>query len=404
MKEVRIPDQITVTWFIYNNSGEQYTSDDYEAAPEWADLLYQPADPNESVGFIKNQSFMKYARDFEYLVELDHDDWLGTEFFDVLLPYLKDKPSFLYSDCVEHVFGSTDNHLYSHLYGWEHYKSIYGMVNKSFELSPAMLSSIYYAPNHVRIWRSDVYQELGGHNSAYKVCDDYELVLRTAIHTNFDFVHIPVPIYHYQRHENNTFVTHNHDIQVLSKRLCRQYMGAIAESWANKHGLFCLDLGGAHNSPTKGYISVDKRPNSADLCFDLTTGFPFKSGSVGVIRAVDFLEHIPRSEIVPFMNECYRVLAPYGVMLTQTPSTDGRGAFQDPTHESFWNENSFWYYTKDSHMKYVPEFRGRFAELFKETTMVGDGIAYVECHLSAVKTQRHPGVSFNGNRTQEYST
>ena len=28
-----------------------------------------------------------------------------------------------------------------------------------------------------------------------------------------------------------------------------------------------------------------------------------------------------------------------------TPSTDGRGAFQDPTHVSFYNENSFWYFT-----------------------------------------------------------
>ena len=33
-------------------------------------------------------------------------------------------------------------------------------------------------------------------------------------------------------------------------------------------------------------------------------------------------------------------------LLSQTPSTDDRGAFQDPTHVSFWNSNSFWYYTR----------------------------------------------------------
>jgi len=27
-----------------------------------------------------------------------------------------------------------------------------------------------------------------------------------------------------------------------------------------------------------------------------------------------------------------------------TPSTDGRGAFQDPTHLSFWNLNSWFYF------------------------------------------------------------
>ena len=34
------------------------------------------------------------------------------------------------------------------------------------------------------------------------------------------------------------------------------------------------------------------------------------------------------------------------MVIIEVPSTDGRGAFQDPTHVSFWNSNSFWYYTK----------------------------------------------------------
>ncbi len=33
-------------------------------------------------------------------------------------------------------------------------------------------------------------------------------------------------------------------------------------------------------------------------------------------------------------------------LLSQTPSTDGRGAFQDPTHISFSNSNAFWDYTR----------------------------------------------------------
>jgi hypothetical protein len=53
------------------------------------------------------------------------------------------------------------------------------------------------------------------------------------------------------------------------------------------------------------------------------------------------------------MLEASRSLAPLGWFLTQTPSTDGRGAFQDPTHVSFWNKNSFWYYTSEIHAKYI---------------------------------------------------
>lgn len=38
-------------------------------------------------------------------------------------------------------------------------------------------------------------------------------------------------------------------------------------------------------------------------------------------------------------------LAPQGWLLSQTTCTDGRGAFQDPTHVSFEKSTSFWYYT-----------------------------------------------------------
>ena len=39
--------------------------------------------------------------------------------------------------------------------------------------------------------------------------------------------------------------------------------------------------------------------------------------------------------------------------LTLTPSTDGRGAFQDPTHVSFRNSNSFWYYTRPEQARFI---------------------------------------------------
>lgn len=47
------------------------------------------------------------------------------------------------------------------------------------------------------------------------------------------------------------------------------------------------------------------------------------------------------------------MLAPGGWAFIQVPSTDGRGAFQDPTHVSYWNENSFLYYTHRDFAKYL---------------------------------------------------
>jgi hypothetical protein len=44
------------------------------------------------------------------------------------------------------------------------------------------------------------------------------------------------------------------------------------------------------------------------------------------------------------MNELWRVLGPGGTAEIAVPTTDGPGAFQDPTHVSFWNRRSFLYY------------------------------------------------------------
>jgi hypothetical protein len=53
------------------------------------------------------------------------------------------------------------------------------------------------------------------------------------------------------------------------------------------------------------------------------------------------------------MEELYRVLDDKAWAFIEVPSTDGRGAFQDPRHKSFWNENSFWYWTKKSHANMI---------------------------------------------------
>jgi O-antigen biosynthesis protein len=44
---------------------------------------------------------------------------------------------------------------------------------------------------------------------------------------------------------------------------------------------------------------------------------------------------------------------PAGLASVAAPSTDGRGAFQDPTHVSFWNSNSIWYYTRADQNRFI---------------------------------------------------
>lgn len=106
-----------------------------------------------------------------------------------------------------------------------------------------------------------------------------------------------------------------------------------------------LNLGcGYDHKP--GYVNIDNRAEvGPDLIFDALDIFPFDDNSVDEIRAYDFLEHIPIGQTIKVITEIWRVLKPGGLFESFTPSTDGRGAFQDPTHVSFWNRNSWLYYS-----------------------------------------------------------
>lgn len=99
-----------------------------------------------------------------------------------------------------------------------------------------------------------------------------------------------------------------------------------------------------------GWINIDNRPEvEPDLVCDVIEGLPFPDSHVDAVLATDFLEHIPIGKTVQVVEEIYRVLKPGGKFESWTPSTDGRGAFQDPAHVSFWNRNSWLYYMEDEY-------------------------------------------------------
>ena len=78
------------------------------------------------------------------------------------------------------------------------------------------------------------------------------------------------------------------------------------------------------------------------------------------------------------------------MLLSLTPSTDGRGAYQDPTHVAFYNENSFWYFTDANYSRFVPEIQCRFqasrlVTYFPSEWHQTHHIPYVSANLIAIK-------------------
>lgn len=111
---------------------------------------------------------------------------------------------------------------------------------------------------------------------------------------------------------------------------------------------------GAGDRPFPGFLSVDCVP-PADVVADLTRAWPWGDSSVDEVRAHDVFEHMPDKR--HSMNELWRVLKPGGRATIEVPSAArGAGAFQDPTHCSFWTANDFEYYEKGNYAR--ERFRG----------------------------------------------
>jgi ubiquinone/menaquinone biosynthesis C-methylase UbiE len=107
-----------------------------------------------------------------------------------------------------------------------------------------------------------------------------------------------------------------------------------------------LDIGSGRVT-LKGYKTLDNDKSvNADYCADIEETLPFKDNSIEEIRAYSVLEHIKTENKVKVMSELYRILKPGGILEIQVPIAGTPQSFQDPTHLSFWNRNSFWYFIK----------------------------------------------------------
>jgi len=151
--------------------------------------------------------------------------------------------------------------------------------------------------------------------------------------------------------------------------------------------MLCVDLGCGSNKPDN-FIGVDIYPGEGvDIVADLSQTFPFPDSSVDQLRAHDIIEHLPNK--LHTMNEIWRVCKSGALVDIRVPSTDGRGAFQDPTHISFWNINSFFYYCINfpSYINLNKNygFKGQFKLLKINHEESENKVIHVKAYLAVIK-------------------
>jgi SAM-dependent methyltransferase len=176
-------------------------------------------------------------------------------------------------------------------------------------------------------------------------------------------------------------------IQTGTVEMYHKYAYALAERDAHLNNLLMVDIGGGLN-PRNGYVTIDKE--DANILCDLNDGIPLADNSVGVLNASHILEHL--KDPYKSMSEIHRVLVDGGWAFIDVPSTDGRGAFQDPTHVSYWNQNSFLYYTHKEQAGYIRNKNIHFQQFRCETMFPNDwyknmNVPVVRVILSALKSE-----------------
>lgn len=363
------------------------------------------------VGAIKKAAFSHGTG--EILVELDHDDLLlPTALEEIAKAFEDPEVGFVYSDFADFEDGAVGQGTPTYrrpdvragwvANGFQFYEAELGGVRpgryecvRSFPPSALANSLIYWAPNHVRAWRRSVYEQVGGHNPDLRLCDDHELVARTYLATRM--LHIPKPLYLYRVSGDNTWAKNVEEIRLRTHIIRDEYLERLVLRECELLGLPAYDLGGGID-PRPDWKTVD-REGRVDRYVDLAEiRWPFADSSIGAFRAHDLLEHLPNKTHT--MREIWRCLRPGGWLLSMTPSTDGRGAFQDPTHVSYWNQNAFWYWTRAQQAKYIHNNVVRFQEHTLDTVFPSiwhevNKIPYVRANLVALKPgYEGPGEKF----------
>jgi SAM-dependent methyltransferase len=104
-----------------------------------------------------------------------------------------------------------------------------------------------------------------------------------------------------------------------------------------------------------GFVNIDKTQiidgngdKMVDIILDIEKEpLPFPDNSIEEIAVENILEHLGDG-LIPFLNECHRVLKADGVMWGNVPPFGTNGAVRDITHKRFFVKDSFDYFTGKS--------------------------------------------------------
>ena len=113
---------------------------------------------------------------------------------------------------------------------------------------------------------------------------------------------------------------------------------------------------------------IDMDPDSdADVLSDLNDGIPIRSGAADEVIAHHSIEHL--SDVGFIISEIHRILRADGTLWVKVPYCRSFDAFADPTHQHFFTEKTFSFFTdkfeiKNMRLRPVTTWMGKLAYVF----------------------------------------
>lgn len=172
--------------------------------------LYKRSCNSGNIGNVKNEA-VSLCRG-KYILEMDHDDEiLPDTLLDAATAFQADKEvGFVYMDFIN-IYENGKNFWYGDFickgyggYYRQKYNNRWVNVYMTPNVNNVTLSHIVCLPNHPRIWRTETLLKIGNYSEFLPICDDQEILMRTAIETKM--VKIPKLAYvQYMNEGNNNF-------------------------------------------------------------------------------------------------------------------------------------------------------------------------------------------------------
>ena len=172
--------------------------------------LYCRSENSGNIGNVKNEA-VSLCRG-QYLLELDHDDEILPDcLLDASQLFEQDKSiGFIYMDFAN-IYEDGKNFTYSDFickgyggYYCQKHNNKWVNVYITPDINNITLSALVCCPNHPRIWRRDTLLKLENYSEFLPICDDYEILLRTAINTKIAKIH-KLGYIQYMNNDNNNF-------------------------------------------------------------------------------------------------------------------------------------------------------------------------------------------------------